>query len=150
MQRLAAQGFRPTVQREHVYAVLLHGRDHPTAEQVFLRAKKGMPDISMATVYNCLDALVQSGLVRQVTLDRGASRYCPNMRDHSHFFCDRCGAMYDIPFQPDWPQSRVHVPVDFQVTHYELSIRGLCAACATQARSLQKWSARSSPARAGI
>ena len=36
-------------------------RDHPTAEEVFIRAKRGMPEISMATVYNCLDALVRSG-----------------------------------------------------------------------------------------
>ena len=58
--RLATGGFRFTPQREHVYGVLLEERDHPTAEQVFLRAKKAMPDISMATVYNCLDALVHS------------------------------------------------------------------------------------------
>ena len=36
-----------------------------------------MPEISMATVYNCLDALVKCGLVRQVNLDRGATRFLP-------------------------------------------------------------------------
>ena len=70
-ERLATSGLRLTPQREHVYNVLIEERDHPTAEQVFLRAKKDMPDISMATVYNCLDALVRSGLVKQVNLDRG-------------------------------------------------------------------------------
>ena len=74
-ERLATSGLRLTPQREHVYNVLLGERDHPTAEQVFLRAKKDMPDISMATVYNCLDALVTSGLVKQVNLDRGATRF---------------------------------------------------------------------------
>ena len=58
-ERLAAGGFRFTPQREHVYAVLLRKRDHPTAEEVFIRAKREIPDISMATVYNCLDALVR-------------------------------------------------------------------------------------------
>ncbi len=87
-ERLARGGFRFTPQREHVYAVLLQKRDHPTAEQVFIRAKREMPDISMATVYNCLDALVKCGLARQVTLERGAARFCPNMREHCHFYCD--------------------------------------------------------------
>ena len=49
-ERLARGGFRFTPQREHVYAVLLRKRDHPTAEQVFIRAKRDMPEISMATV----------------------------------------------------------------------------------------------------
>ena len=58
-ERLTTGGFRSTPQREHVYNVLLQKRDHPTAEEIFIRSKKTMPDISMATVYNCLDALVK-------------------------------------------------------------------------------------------
>src|SRR5213083_2371661 len=41
-ERLATSGFRFTPQRQHVYGVLLGERDHPTAEQVFLRAKKDL------------------------------------------------------------------------------------------------------------
>ena len=84
-QRLATSGFRFTPQRQHVYDVLMQKRDHPTVEEVFIRAKTGMADISMATVYNCLDALVKCGLIRHVNLDRGATRYCPNMKEHCHF-----------------------------------------------------------------
>src|SRR5713226_7715497 len=94
-ERLMTRGFRFTPQREHVYSVLLHKRDHPTAEEVFMRAKRESPEISMATVYNCLDALVKCGLVRQLTLERGAARFCPNMTEHCHFYCDACGGVYD-------------------------------------------------------
>jgi Fe2+ or Zn2+ uptake regulation protein len=68
--RLAASGIRLTRQREEVLAVLLQKRDHPTAVEVFMRSKKHMETISLATVYNCLEALVESGLVKQVNLDR--------------------------------------------------------------------------------
>ena len=78
-ERLAHSGLRVTPQRQKVHEVLMDKMDHPTADMVFMRAKSKMPEISMATVYNCLDALVQCGMVRQVTLDRGATRYCPNM-----------------------------------------------------------------------
>ena len=57
-ERLATNGLRSTAQREQVYRLLLAGEDHPTAEEVFMRAKRELPEISMATVYNCLDALV--------------------------------------------------------------------------------------------
>ena len=89
--RLSSSGFRFTPQRQHVYDVILLKRDHPTAEEVFIRAKKKMPDISHATVYNCLDALVKCGLVRQVQLERGATRFCPNMHEHGHFYCVAAG-----------------------------------------------------------
>ena len=126
-ERLATSGFRFTPQREHVYNVLLEERDHPTAEQVFLRAKNGMPDISLATVYNCLDALVKCGLVKQVSLDRGAMRFCPNMHEHCHFYCESCGGVYDIDLTRATPE--VPMPRGFKASHWELSIRGLCPDC---------------------
>ena len=126
-ERLATSGLRLTPQREHVYNVLIEERDHPTAEQVFLRAKKDMPDISMATVYNCLDALVKCGLAKQVNLDRGATRFCPNMHEHCHFYCESCGGVYDIGLTRARPE--VPMPRGFKATHLELSIRGLCPDC---------------------
>ena len=127
-ERLAGRGLRPTAQREHVYRVMLQERDHPTAEQVFMRAKKGMPDISMATVYNCLDALVKCGLVKEVNVDRFAMRYCPNMEEHWHFRCDTCGEVFDIDVPP--AKLRPEMPKGFQPTAYEISVRGACPNCA--------------------
>ena len=130
-QRLARTGLRPTAQRRHVYNVLLQKRDHPSAEEVFIRAKQTMPEISMATVYNCLDTLVQCGLVRQVNLERGATRYCSNMNEHNHFYCDACGCAFDIEPVLKTTQPRVHVPTGFKVRRFEISVRGLCPTCAS-------------------
>ena len=131
-ERLAARGFRLTPQREHVYQVLLEERDHPTAEQVFMRAKKQMPEISMATVYNCLDALVKCRLVREVNLDRVAMRYCPNMTEHFHFYCDMCGGVFDIDFLRNGEQSSLAMPKGFQATGYEISVHGSCPRCSAK------------------
>jgi Fe2+ or Zn2+ uptake regulation protein len=127
---LAACGFRLTPQRKRVYDILLEQDDHPTAEQVFLRVKQTMPDISMATVYNCLDALVECKLAREVTLDRGATRYCPNMSEHLHFYCDECGGVYDIQYAASTRKSEFGLPKGFQATAYEVSIHGSCSSCA--------------------
>jgi len=128
-ERLATSGFRFTSQRQHVYRVLVEERDHPTAEEVFIRAKRGLPEISMATVYNCLDALVRSGVARQVTVDRGATRFCPNMQEHCHFYCDGCDTVFDIAMPANGPQG-MKLPKGFKVARYEIAIHGTCAACA--------------------
>jgi Fur family peroxide stress response transcriptional regulator len=133
-ERLATSGFRFTPQRQHVYNVLLGKRDHPTVEDVFIRAKHGMPDISMATVYNCLDALVKCGLVRHVNLERSATRYCPNMREHCHFYCDECGEIYDIDFAAEVQNAGLKVPAGFEVKQFDVSIRGVCRDCADKGR----------------
>src|SRR5215471_14105466 len=119
-ERLTTRGFRFTPQREQVYAVLLQKRDHPTAEEVFIRSKTAMPDISMATVYNCLDALVKCGLVRQLTLERGAARFCPNMREHCHFYCDACESVFDIDLAPEG----VSLPRGFRAERFDVTIHG--------------------------
>lgn len=130
-ERLAHSGMRLTPQRRHVHEILVEKMDHPTADQVFLRAKESMPEISMATVYNCLDALVTCGVVRQVNADRGATRYCPNMRPHSHFYCDGCGSMHDILQTVDPEQANFKMPRGFRMETIETTIHGQCPDCST-------------------
>jgi Fe2+ or Zn2+ uptake regulation protein len=127
-ERLATSGFRFTSQRRHVYDVLLQKLDHPRAEDVFNRARRKMPDISHATVYNCLDVLVQCGLVRKVQLEREATRFCPNREEHAHYYCDKCGEVFDVSLPADKPS--MPRPKGFKVDHYEVAVHGLCADCA--------------------
>ena len=132
-EQLGATGLRLTPQRQQVYDVLLGKRDHPTAEEVFIRAKKAMPEISHATVYNCLDALVKSGLARQVTVDRGATRFCPNMREHCHFYCDTCKNVFDIDLSDDGPAG-ITLPKGFKASRFEIAIHGVCPHCGKKAK----------------
>jgi len=127
---LVKTGLRSTPQRRHVYAVLLERRNHPTADEVFMEVKHGMPEISLATVYNCLDTLVQCGLVRQVIHERGATRYCSNTKEHHHFYCDQCRGTYDITPEVALGDLPLTVPPEFKVRHFEIVFQGLCPNCA--------------------
>jgi len=135
-EQLGATGLRLTPQRRQVYAVLQRKRDHPTAEEVFLRAKHAMPEISMATVYNCLDALVKSGLARQVTVDRGATRFCPNMHEHGHAHCDGCETVFDVDLPGELPG--LELPRGFAPRRYEVAVHGLCASCVKKHQILKR------------
>jgi Fur family peroxide stress response transcriptional regulator len=118
-------GQRATPQRETVFGVLLDKRDHPTADEVYSRTKTRMPAISMATVYNCLEALVSSGLVKQVNIEREPTRYCPNLAPHAHFHCRDTGRVYDVPMPSGMMRDLAKVlPGEYSADSVELVFRG--------------------------
>ena len=119
-------GLRMTRQRREVLATLLAERDHPTANDVFLRAQKRMPTISLATVYNCLEALVSHSLVKQVNFERESSRYCPNLSDHCHFQDETSGQIHDVVFKEGVKlEDLLDLPDGTQVHHLEISLKGV-------------------------
>ena len=129
-ETISHNGHRLTPQRREVYNVLLEDRDHPTATEVFIRAKKRIPAISLATVYNCLETLVECGLAKQVNVEREATRYCPNLSEHGHFVCDSCGIVSDIPVAKGGSLTQfLKVPSGFIINHSEITLRGTCPAC---------------------
>jgi Fur family peroxide stress response transcriptional regulator len=118
-------GLRMTRQRHEVYRLLLEQRDHPTANDVFLRIRERLPNISLATVYNCLEALVEHGLVRQVNFEREPSRFCPNLAEHGHFHDRRTGVIHDVAFKPGANLADVlDLPPGTIISGVEIILRG--------------------------
>lgn len=122
---LVRHGLRATRQREHIFAVLLHKRDHPTADEVYARARTDMPSISLATVYNCLETLVTCGLVRAVNYEREPTRFCPNLVPHAHFRDKDSGRVYDIDLPPEMLEKlRDVLPEGYEAESIELYFHG--------------------------
>jgi Fe2+ or Zn2+ uptake regulation protein len=118
-------GLRMTRQRREVYRILHDQRDHPTANDVFMRVKDRLPSISLATVYNCLEALVQHGIVRQVNFDREPSRFCPNLDDHGHFHDEGTGVIHDVRFKPGVQLvDLLDLPPGALINDIEITLRG--------------------------
>ncbi|MCH6257739.1 transcriptional repressor [Puniceicoccaceae bacterium K14] len=124
-RKLSAAGLRSTRQREVVYDAILSKRDHPTADEIFARVKKEMPTISLATVYNCLDTLVQCDLVKHVNIDRESTRYCPNLNEHAHFHDNDSGTIYDVQLDEDFiGKLKAILPEGFEPTSIDITLRG--------------------------
>lgn len=101
-----------------------------------MRAKEHMPAISLATVYNCLEALSKSGVVRQVNVDREPSRYCGNMNEHGHFHCEQCGIVIDVDLkQSVSPADYLKLPFGSIVAKLEVAARGMCPICAETSKN---------------
>jgi Fe2+ or Zn2+ uptake regulation protein len=91
--------------------------------------------ISLATVYNCLEHLTSAGLIKQVHLERGQSRYCANLHEHVHFHCETCGKVIDAHPATDFDPAKFwNLPKGTRVTRTDLAIHGTCDACAKTER----------------
>lgn len=118
-------GLRMTKQRKQVYRVLMEYRDHPTASEVYDRVKQSTPGISLATVYNCLEALVEHKAVKQVNFERESSRYCPNLSEHGHFHDEVTGTIHDVKFKEGVKLSDfLDIPEDTKITSLDITLRG--------------------------
>jgi Fur family ferric uptake transcriptional regulator len=132
LDRLRDRGWRLTPQRRAVASVL-HGEHlHLTAEQVLAGARRIVPELSQATVYNTLNELVAMGEVNEVRVRGTASQYDPNVGDdHHHLVCRACGMVYDVhPEGLDGLRLARAERHGFSLDHVEVTFRGLCTPCA--------------------
>jgi Fe2+ or Zn2+ uptake regulation protein len=133
--RMAVLGadVRLTPHRREVFEILQASTDHPTATDIFTRVKDRAPGISLATVYNCLEHLTGAGLIKQVHLERGQSRYCANLHEHVHFHCETCGKVIDAHPAADFDPAKFwNLPAGTQVSRMDIAIHGTCSACAAR------------------
>lgn len=129
-ERLDSLGGHMTRQRAAVYHYLSGVDYHPTAEEVYLAVKRELPRISLATVYKNLEALVNCGVAKRLTIGDGAARYDIRTDHHYHSHCLVCGGMVDL--EPEAERSLpdlVRVPAGFQVASYRIEVLGYCAQC---------------------
>ncbi|HSI88796.1 MAG TPA: transcriptional repressor [Pyrinomonadaceae bacterium] len=126
-----------TKQRQAVLEVIRQSDDHLTANEVFEDARRLLPSISFATVYNSLRYLKNEGLIGEVKFSIDATRYDKTLTRHDHAICNKCGKLVDL----DLP-----VPADvlrkaerlskFKAGSIEVILRGLCPRCVRAEKSL--------------
>jgi Fe2+ or Zn2+ uptake regulation protein len=100
-QALEKAGRRFTRQRAAVSTYLKSVQTHPTAEQVFAAVRREIPNISLATVYKALEALVEVGVAARLVSDDGTSRYDGRSDAHYHLRCLATGQVRDLPLAYD-------------------------------------------------
>ena len=123
-------GLALTRQRKIVLDVVQAGDHHPTAAEVFDAARKKLPGISFATVYNSLRFLKDAGLVREIAFGNGASRYDRETDRHDHALCSACGKLvdFDLPGTVALTRSAARAS-KFRAESVHLTLVGLCPKC---------------------
>ena len=93
----AQHQLRCTQQRMAVYETLRASDAHPTAEELFRLVKPKTDKLSLATVYNTLDALCEAGLVRRMPTTNGCCRYDADTSEHLHIRFRDTSQIRDVP-----------------------------------------------------
>jgi Fe2+ or Zn2+ uptake regulation protein len=130
MDVFETQNLGLTKAREVVLRVIRGANEHLTANEVFGDARRELPSISFATVYNSLRYLREAGLISEIQFGNGASRYDRMTERHDHAICTDCGKLVDIEME---------VPADvlklaakrsrFKPERLEFTLRGKCPDC---------------------
>jgi Fe2+ or Zn2+ uptake regulation protein len=114
-----------------VAEVLTGEHVHLTADAVYSQAQRLLPEISLATVYNTLNELVDMGEVLEISTGDGPKRYDPNTTAvHHHLYCVECGALRDV--NPEGTD-RLTLPANqqhgFELLDMDIVFRGRCPDC---------------------
>ena len=119
-----------TPQRRAVLSVVAESEEHLTAGEIFEAARKSLPTISFATVYNSLKYLTEAGLVHEINFGKGSSRYDRETSRHDHAVCSRCGRLTDFDLAETSQLMRAAARRSrFKPESIHLTLVGLCPEC---------------------
>lgn len=123
-QLLQSRGVKPTPQRVVITQFLLESTAHPTADEVLDGVANKLPVcLSRATVYNTLNTLVEAGVVNEVYLEAGKTRYDANTCEHHHFVDQKTGQIIDIPWE-QVSQLCQSLGPEFKIRNYQITFFG--------------------------
>lgn len=119
-----------TKQRQAVLRAIRESDNHLTANEVFDNARRLLPGISFATVYNSLNYLKKEGLIGEIRFGTDANLYDRKLTQHDHAICNSCGKLVDLEMSlPDGLVKEAADRSKFEVESIELTLRGLCPEC---------------------
>jgi Fe2+ or Zn2+ uptake regulation protein len=119
-----------TKQRRAVLQVIRESDEHLTANEVYDRARRLLPGISFATVYNSLRYLKNERLIGEIRFGADCARYDRKLQRHDHAICNECGKLVD--FELSIPEGLIKEATKrskFETRSLEITLRGLCPEC---------------------
>lgn len=125
---------RYSKKREAILNAIQSTNCHPSAEWIYQQLKPSHPDLSLGTVYRNLTFFLEHDLVQRVGTVQGQERFDAIVTPHSHFVCDCCGSILDLPEIDSGAglDQSVSQQYGLAVQHHKLTFYGLCPSCTNQ------------------
>lgn len=128
--KCAERGLRVTPQREIIFKELMRAKDHPSADAVFRRVRRALPNISFDTVHRTLLSFSENGLACQVEGYGEQRRFEPDLEPHHHFRCLKCRAIIDVRHSVyDALSLPPGLPKGCTVLKKRVVLEGVCESC---------------------
>lgn len=126
-EQLSNKGVKPSFARIRIYNYLRTSKNHPTVDHIYSDLVEEIPTLSKTTVYNTLKVLMTANLVQSLNLYENEKRYDIIDDHHSHFICEACHGIYDIPYEDvDLLPEGYN---DFKIKEKQILLKGICGKC---------------------
>jgi Fur family transcriptional regulator, ferric uptake regulator len=127
--RLEARGLRMTDQRRVVARVIGDADDHPDVEELYARAARVDPRISLATVYRTVKLFEESGILEKHEFGDGRARYEDAERDHHDHLIDvNTGQVIEfVDPEIEALQERIAARLGYRLIGHRLELLGVPA-----------------------
>ncbi|PZQ99721.1 MAG: transcriptional repressor [Cereibacter sphaeroides] len=125
--RCEAKGLRMTDQRRIVARVIGAAEDHPDVEELYIRASKIDPKISIATVYRTVKLFEESGILDRLEFGDGRARYEDAERDHHDHLIDmNSGEVIEfVDVEIEALQQRIAEKLGYRLVGHRLELYGV-------------------------
>lgn len=129
ISRGVAKGLRMTDQRRVVARVIANADDHPDVEELYARAAKVDPKISLATVYRTVKLFEEMGLLDKLEFGDGRARYEDAERDHHDHLIDvNTGQVIEfVDPEIEALQERIAARLGYRLIGHRLELLGVPA-----------------------
>lgn len=118
-------------QKEEVFKFIKKAKNHPTAEEIYLKLNESNSNISRGTVYRNLNVLVDKKIVKRISISNFPDRYEFITGPHNHAICTECGKVFNFHYELDNDElnKSVSKETDLKVFSNEFTIYGICNSC---------------------
>ena len=102
VNKLRSSGLRPTKQRILIAKNLFERKKtfHFTVETLNKEiGKKEVEKVSLATIYNTVEAFTKAGHIKEILTSKSKSYYDTNMKSHHHFYDEETRELTDIEYK---------------------------------------------------
>ena len=130
---LKQAGMRLTPQRLAVCKLLCESDTHPTAAAIYEEIRQQYPSLSLMTVYNTLNTLVDLGVVNVLGhAGDDMVHYDANTTPHVHLACISCHEIEDITsLQVESLEAEISRISSYKLLGARMLYYGLCPTCQT-------------------
>lgn len=137
---LQGKKLRKTPERYAILDKVCDMTEHFHIDTLYSELEATSYHVSLATVYNTMDLLIDCGLVRRHQFNNQPAQYekVSGVGNHHHLICTQCGRIKDVKDQELLKMMNARRYPAFHTSYFAINVYGVCSRCQRRGKSKSK------------